>query len=135
MRADGTDARRLSDRRDRIHHVVDWTADGRGVLAFANLRDERFFDLHAFPLDGGPPALVFRHDGTGFRAAALPDGRCVIATNRGRGDQQHLTLVDRDGSAKRLTPGAPAAMHPAAHAFGGAVLSPADAGRGTAGVA
>jgi len=135
MRADGTDARRLSDRRDRIHHVVDWTADGRGVLAFANLRDERFFDLHAFPLDGGPPALVFRHDGTGFRAAALPGGRCVIATNRGRGDEHHLTLVERDGSAKRLTPEAPAAMHAAAQAFDGAVLVRSDRGRDTAAIA
>jgi len=53
MNADGTDARRVSTGAERIHHVVAWTPDGRGVLVFANLRDERFFDLHEFPARGG----------------------------------------------------------------------------------
>src|SRR3982751_2806450 len=32
MRDDGGDARRLTARRERIHHVVDWTPDGGAVL-------------------------------------------------------------------------------------------------------
>src|SRR5204863_3206084 len=104
MNADGGEARRVSTQADRIHHVIDWTADGRGVLVFANLRDERFFDLHEFPSAGGTPKLRFRHDGTGFGATALHDGRVVVTTNRARGDQNHLSLVERDGSTKRLTP-------------------------------
>ena len=129
MNGDGTDARRVSTRADRIHHVVDWTPDGRGVLAFANLRDERFFDLHEFSVDGGTPKLRFRHDGTGFGAAALPDGRIVVTTNRARGDQNHLWLVERDGSVKRLTPDEPTAMHAGAHAFDGAILAISDRDR------
>jgi dipeptidyl aminopeptidase/acylaminoacyl peptidase len=129
MNSDGTGARRVSTHADGIHHVVDWTPDGRGVLVFANLRDERFFDLHEFPTDGGTPKLRFRHDGTGFGAAALPDGRIVVTTNRARGDQNHLSLVERDGSVKLLTPSAPTAMHQAAHAFEDGILALSDRGR------
>ena len=93
MRADGSEARPLTNRRDRIHHVVDWTPDSRAVLAFANLRDERYFDLHEIPLDGSTPRLLFRHDGTGFRATALPDGRVLWDFS-----DTFLGLVRRDGS-------------------------------------
>lgn len=116
MNADGSGARRLSMRPDRIHHVVGWTPDG-AILAFANHRDERYFDLHQFPAEGGPPKLCFRHDGTGVGAAVLRDGRIVVTTNRARGDLNHLTLVERDGSTKLLTPESPSAMHHGARAF------------------
>ena len=135
MKADGTEARRLSTVRDRIHHVVEWLPDGRGVLVFANLRDERFFDLHEFPSEGGTPKLRFRHDGTGFGATALPDGRVVVTTNRARGDQNHLSLVERDGSTRRLTPEAPIAMHASAHGFAGGVLALSDRDRDLTGIA
>src|SRR5207237_1038387 len=41
MNADGTQARRVSTRAARIHHVVDWTADGRGVPVFATWQRSR----------------------------------------------------------------------------------------------
>ncbi len=129
MNADGTEARRVSVHADRIHHVVDWTPDGRAVLAFANLRDERFFDLHEFSTQGGTSKLRFRHDGTGFGAAVLADGRIVVTTNRARGDQNHLWLVERDGSVKLLTPDAPSALHQVAHAFENGILVLSDRGR------
>jgi dipeptidyl aminopeptidase/acylaminoacyl peptidase len=129
MNADGTRARRVSTRADRIHHVVDWTPDGRAVLVFANLRDERFFDLYEFPTQGGTPKLRFHHDGTGFGAAMLGDGRIVVTTNRARGDLNHLSLVERDGSVKQLTPDVPSAMHQAAHAFDDGILALSDRGR------
>lgn len=129
MNADGINARRISTRDDRIHHVIDWTPDGRGVLVFANLRDERFFDLHEFSTQGGTPKLRFRHDGTGFGAAVLSDGRIVVTTNRARGDQNHLSLVERDGSVKLLTPDAPSAMHQGTRAFDDGILSLSDRGR------
>jgi dipeptidyl aminopeptidase/acylaminoacyl peptidase len=135
INADGTDARRLSTAPDRIHHVVGWTPDGRGVLAFANLRDERFFDLHELPLEGGTSKLRFPHDGTGFGATALPDGRVVVATNRARGDQNHLWLVEHDGSAKRLTPDTPIAMHQSVHRFEVGVLALSDRDRDLAAIA
>jgi len=126
MNADGTEARRVSTHADRIHHVVDWTPDGRAVLVFANLRDERYFDLHEFPARGGTPKPRFRHDGTGFGAAVLGDGRIVVTTNRARGDQNHLSLVERDGSTKLLTPETPMAMHQSAHAFEDVILALSD---------
>jgi dipeptidyl aminopeptidase/acylaminoacyl peptidase len=129
MNADGTNARRVSSRADRIHHVVGWTPNGGAVLVFANLRDERFFDLHEFPTGGGPNKLRFRHDGTGFGATALPNGRIVVTTNRDRGDHNHLSLVEVDGSSKLLTPPAPTALHQAAHAYEGAILALSDRGR------
>jgi dipeptidyl aminopeptidase/acylaminoacyl peptidase len=129
MNADGGDARRVSTQADRIHHVVDWTPDGRGVLAFANLRDERFFDLHEFPAEGGTPKLRFRHDGTGFGAAVLDDGRVVVTTNRTRSDLNHFSLVERDGPARLLTPDTPIAMHQSAHAFEDGILAISDRGR------
>ncbi|TMF22919.1 MAG: S9 family peptidase [Chloroflexi bacterium] len=136
MGADGGRARRLTDRPDRIHHVVGWTTDGRAVLAFANHRDERFFDLHAFAADGSGSKLIFQNDGTGFEAAAFPDGRVVVATNRARGDENHLTLVEPGGGrARRLTPETPAALHADVQAFGDAVLVRADRGRDMAAVA
>jgi dipeptidyl aminopeptidase/acylaminoacyl peptidase len=128
MRTDGSVARRLTDRADRIHHVAGWTPDG-GLLAFANLRDERYFDLYRFSLDGDTPRLLFRHDGTGFRAAALEGGRIVVATNRVRGDQHHLTLLEQDGSQRRLTPEAPAAMHADVQGFAGGLLVRSDRDR------
>ncbi len=135
VNADGTDARRLSTARDRIHHVVDWTSDGRGVLVFANLRDERFLDLHEFPEDGGTPRLRFRHDGTGFGAATLRDGRVVVTTNRARSDQNHLSLVAHDGSTTRLTPETPVAMHHSAHEFDDGLLVLSDRDRDLAAIA
>ena len=135
MNAEGTDARRLSTRADRIHHVVGWTSDGSGVLAFANLRDERFFDLHEFPKRGGTPKPRFRHDGTGFGAAVLRDGRIVVTTNRERSDQNHLSLVERDGSIMRLTPDSPIAMHQSARAFADGILVLSDRDRDLAAIA
>ena len=128
MNADGTEARRISTQADRIHHVVAWTPDG-AVLAFANHRDERFFDLHEFPKHGGATKLRFRHDGTGFGAAILGDGRVVVTTNRGRGDHNHLSLVERDGSTRLLTPDSPAARHQSAHTFDDEILVVSDRDR------
>ncbi|TME26502.1 MAG: hypothetical protein E6I64_08965, partial [Chloroflexi bacterium] len=136
MRADGASPRRLTGRPDRIHHVVEWSADGRQVLAFANIRDERFFDLYAFPADHGEPELLFRHDGTGFDAAALADGRIVVTTNRGRGDENHLTLVDRGRDPRRLTPEKPSALHANAQPYAGdGVLVLSDRDRDMAAIA
>ena len=133
--ADGSCARRITSRPDRIHHLVDWSRDGRSLIVFANLRDERYFDLHAIPTDGGPATLLFRHDGTGFHAAPLPDGRFVVTTNRDRSDHNHLTLVEKDGTAKVLTPDEPRAMYAGAQGHDGGVLVVSDRARDLAAVA
>jgi dipeptidyl aminopeptidase/acylaminoacyl peptidase len=134
MNADGTDARRLSTARDRIHHIVGWTPNRRAVLVFANLRDERFFDLYELPEEGGTPKPRFRHDGTGFGATALRDGRVVVTTNRARGDQNHVSLIEHDGSTKRLTPETPIAMHQSAREFKDSILVLSDRDRDLVGI-
>ena len=109
--ADGANARRLTDRDDRIHHLRGWTADGRALLVHANTRDERFFDLWSYPVDGGAPRILHRFDGTANDATALPDGGVVVTINRRRTDENHLVLVSPDGGSRRLTPDEPVGMY------------------------
>lgn len=122
MRADGSGARRLSDRPDSIHHVVGWMPDSTAVLAFTNERDDRYFDLCAIRLNGGTTKVVLRRDGTGIGAAALADGSVAVMTDRGRGDLHHLTLVDSSGASRTLTPDSPAARHEQPYAFEDSVV-------------
>src|SRR5439155_23661101 len=97
MHADGDDVRTISSVPMRVHHLVGWSPDQREVLAFANLRDERFFDLLALPIDGGKPRTVLRHDGSGMRAAILADGGIVISAHRDRLQHHHLLHVSPAG--------------------------------------
>jgi dipeptidyl aminopeptidase/acylaminoacyl peptidase len=59
----------------------------------------------------------------------------VVTTNRSRSDENHLTLVERDGSTRLLTPETPAAMHSDAHPYDGGVLVVSDRGRDKGAVA
>src|SRR5207244_10694171 len=90
---------------------------------------------HDFPSQGGTPYLRVRHDGTGFGAAVLRDGRIVVTTNRARSDQNHLLLVERDGSTKLLTPDTPSAMHHSAQALDDAIVVLSDRDRDLAAIA
>jgi dipeptidyl aminopeptidase/acylaminoacyl peptidase len=135
MRTDGDDARTISGVPERVHHLVGWSADQREILAFANLRDERFFDLLAFPANGGEPREVLRHDGSGMKAAVLADDSVVISTHRDRLQHHHLLHVSRAGTVRQLTPNAPFALHDEPVAFGKDVLIISNRGRDLACVA
>jgi dipeptidyl aminopeptidase/acylaminoacyl peptidase len=135
MDADGTHARALTSDPDRIHHVVDWSPRGDALYVFANIRDPLYFDLYLWPLDGAPPELLVRRDGTGFAGAVLDDCRIVFVTNRGRMDKNHLDIRAVDGTVRRLTPDAPIARHAAPRLFGDAVLVLSDRDREFQGVA
>lgn len=111
MDADGTSAHRLSDRDDRIHHLGAWTHDGRALLAYTNVRDERYFDVWTHPADGGEPRMLYRHDGTVSGLTALADGGAVLTVNRRRSDENHLLLISADGAARTLTPDEPMGMY------------------------
>ena len=111
MDADGGSARRIAANPERIHHLRDWTADGRALLVHANTRDERYFDLWSYPVDGGAPRILHQHDGTTNGATALPDGGVVITVNRRRTDENHLLLVAPDGGTRQLTPDEPIGMY------------------------
>ena len=135
MDADGANARRLTDRDDRIHHLGAWTADSRSLLAMTNERDARYFDLWSHPLDGAAPRMLYQHDGTGADATALPDGGAVVRINRRRGDENHLVLVSPDGGNRVLTPDQPMALHSVVAAVPGGLIVRSDRGREFIGLA
>jgi dipeptidyl aminopeptidase/acylaminoacyl peptidase len=135
MNADGTAVLRLTEQDDRMHHLRGWTADGRAILALANVRDARFFDLWSYPVDGSPPRLLYQYDGVSSDAVALPDGGVVLAVTRGRYDRTHLILVAPDGGSRQLTPDEPAALHAVAGAVKGGLVVRSDRERDQVGLA
>jgi len=135
MDADGANARQLTERDDRIHHLTDWTADGRALLAMTTARDQRYFDLWSYPLDGSAPRMLYQHDGTGADATALPDGGAVVRINRRRGDENHLILVSPDGGNRRLTPEEPMALYSVVAAVPGGLIVRSDRAREFIGLA
>jgi len=135
MNADGTAARRFTDRDDRIHHLRAWTHDGRSLLVHTNLRDERYFDLLAYDLASGASRVLHRHDGTASNATALEDGSVVVTVNRARSDENHLLLITPDGATRQLTPDDPPALYSIAGAVPGGFVVRSDRGRDFVGLA
>jgi dipeptidyl aminopeptidase/acylaminoacyl peptidase len=135
MNADGTGARRFSERDDRIHHLRAWSADGRSLLFHANLRDQRFFDLHAYDADTGGSRTVHEHDGTASDATPLEDGSVVVTVNRARSDENHLVLLTPDGATRQLTPDEPPALHSVVCAVPGGLVVQSDRSRDFVGLA
>ena len=136
MPADGGAARDLTTAPTRMHHFSGWSRDGRSVYASANRRDERYFDLYAFNVDGtGEASLLYRNDGTGTRGMSLSDGSFIVRTDRGRSDQNDLWALDPDGTTRRLTPDGPEALHDIPVVAGEALLVRSDRGRDFVGIA
>lgn len=135
MDADGTNARRLSEQDDRIHHLRAWTADGRSLLVHANLRDRRFFDLWAYDAETGASRTLHQFDGTVSDATPLEDGSVVVTVNRARGDENHLLHVAPDGGTRQLTPDDPPALHAIVGAVPGGFVVQSDRGRDFVGLA
>lgn len=132
---DGSSERPITHDARRVHHLIGWMPDACEVVAFANLRDLRFFDVFAFPINGGQPRLLHELHGSGWRGAVLNDGSIVISAHRGRLQQHHLIYIDRDGLARQLTPAEPPATHDTPHAFGDGVLVLSNRGQDLTGVA
>jgi len=136
MPAEGGVARDLTGTPARMHHFSGWSRDGRFVYASANRRDERYFDLQAFAVDEpGDPIMLYRHDGTGTRATALPDGSFIVRTDRGRSDRNDLSLLAPDGAIRRLTPDEPAGLHDVPCLIGDGLFVRSDRGRDFVGIA
>src|SRR5512135_189713 len=135
MDADGGNARRLSDRDDRIHHLRAWTPDGHSLLVLANLRDARFFDLWSYDVATGASRMLYQHEGTANDATPLDDGSVVVTVNRVRGDQNDLVLVTPDGAARSLTSGAPPSRHSVVALAAGGLIVESDRDREFVGLA
>ena len=135
MDADGTAARRLSDRDDRIHHLRAWTRDGRSLLVHANLRDARFFDLWSYDAATGASRMLHQYEGTASDATPLEDGSVVVTVNRARGDENDLIVITPDGAARSLTAAAPPSRHSVVGVVPGGLLVESDRDREFAGLA
>ena len=135
MNADGTGALRLSERDDRIHHLRAWTADGRSLLVHANLRDPRFFDLHAYDAESGVSRILHEHDGTASDATPLDDGSVIVTINRARSDENHLLLLTPDGASRQLTPDEPPSLYEVTCAVPRGLIVKSDRGRDFIGLA
>ena len=135
MDVDGTKARRLTLRDDRIHHLRGWTADGRSLLVHANLRDPRFFDLLAYDAESGASRVLHEQDGTASDATALGDGSVVVTVNRARSNENHLLLLTPDGASRELTPDDPPALHDVVGEVPGGLVVRSDRGRDFVGLA
>ena len=135
VNADGTRARRLTERGDRIHHIVDWSPRGDALYLMANLRHPLYFDLYRLDLESGEIRMLVERDGTGFGGLALDDGGVIFTTNRGRMDKNHLEVISADGERGLLTPETPVAQHSAPHRLGDAILVLSDRDREFQGVA
>lgn len=135
MDADGANARRITARDDRIHHLRAWTIDGQGLLVHANLRDLRFFDLLAYDARSGVARTLHRFDGTAGDATPLADGSVVVTVNRARGDENHLLHVTADGATRQLTPDLPPALHRVVGTVPGGLVVESDRGRDFVGLA
>ena len=134
MPSAGGPARDLTSTPERIHHLLDWRADSGALYVATNRRDPRFFDVLEIGLDGSH-RTVFQQDGTGDGAVALADGRLVVETDRERGDRNHLFVIGSDGTATRITPDEPPALHGVPHRLGSDLLVRSDRGRDFVGVA
>ncbi|HEY6957493.1 MAG TPA: S9 family peptidase [Candidatus Limnocylindria bacterium] len=135
MDADGANARRLSERDDRIHHLRAWSRDGRTLLVHANVRDARFFDLWSYDVATGASRMLHQHDGTASDATSLEDGSVVVSVNRGRSDLNDLVLVAPDRALRTITPKEPAALHSIVEARGDTLVVRSDRGRDLVGLA
>src|SRR6185503_19623884 len=135
MDADGRNARKLTERDDRIHHLRGWTTDGRSLLVHTNERDPKFFDLVAYDAATGTARTLHQFDGTVSDATPLDDGSVVVTTNRARGDENHLILLTPDGASRVLTPDEPPALYDVVAAVPGGLVVRSDRGRDFVGLA
>ncbi len=133
--ADGGNARKLTERDDRIHHLRAWTTDGRSLLVHSNERDAKFFDLVAYDAATGATRILHQFDGTVSDAAPLDDGSVVVTTNRARGDENHLVLLTPDGASRVLTSDEPPALYDVVGAVPGGLVVRSDRGRDFVGLA
>jgi dipeptidyl aminopeptidase/acylaminoacyl peptidase len=135
MEADGRDARKLTERDDRIHHLRAWTTDGRSLLVHTNERDPKFFDLVVYDVATGASRMLHQFDGTVSDATPLDDGSIVVTTNRARGDENRLVLLTPDGASSVLTPDEPPALYDVVSAVPGGLVVRCDRGRDFVGLA
>ena len=64
------------------------------------------FNVYAQPVAGGAPVpLTTSTDNAVFPATYLPDGRVVVASDRGGNELTHVYVREADGTLRDLTPG------------------------------
>ncbi len=72
---DGSGLRKLTRADDRIHNFGGWSPDGKSVSVAANLRDERYFDIHVLDVVTGAARVVKQADEVLVADEFSPDGK------------------------------------------------------------
>src|SRR5262249_19179871 len=134
----GGDVRQLTSSPDVIHHLGDWSPDGRQVAFAANARDRRHFDVHIYDLERGEVLLVLERDGFNVPVAFSRDGGRLLVRRPNTNMDADLFAIDlHPGKVRPLTPHAGEALFEHAHfsADGEGLYVVTDAGRDVSGLA
>jgi Tol biopolymer transport system component len=81
--------------------VLDWSSDGRWLLAASHRAAKNGWVLYIMRPDGTEQRRI-TEEGNPFYARFSPDGRRVLFTDNGRGKQSGIWIVDADGKNARL---------------------------------
>ena len=81
--------------------VLDWSSDGRWFLTASRRGAKKGWVLYIMRPDGKEQRRI-TEEGNPFYARFSPDGRRVLYTDNGRGEQDGIWVVDADGKNARL---------------------------------
>lgn len=103
--ASGTEARRLTQNDEAIHHFGGWSHDGQRIAYVSNARSGTHFDAYVQPADGGAPEMVFQGDGNYRVLTWSSDGAYLVLSLELSSAHQVLYLLDlASGEVRALTP-------------------------------
>jgi len=81
--------------------VQDWSSDGRWFLTASQRGAKNGWQLYIMRPDGTEQRRI-TEEGNPFYARFSPDGRRVLYTDNGRGEQSGIWVVDADGKNARV---------------------------------
>lgn len=87
---------------DRAWNAVDWTRDGKSIIAVRSNSDGTDSDVYRIDVAGGKLENLTPHSGKiYFEAASVsPDGKRVLITSNEKGGYQNAALLDVDSKKK-----------------------------------
>ena len=108
-RADGSNARQLTQSPGRWQGSPTWSPDGRRI-SFDSLANDGKWHIWVVDVDGGAPRRITNDAGSQFNSAWSPDGRWVYFTPRD--DQAGISRVPATGGRSERMTTAPGGFRP-----------------------